>query len=160
MSRKKVLVVCSHGGHFDAAVAVLPAFRDFHVELVSYRNLGKVDLIPLSVEKLHVVMLWGSKIGFRLGVSLIVNVFEAAWILARFRPDIIFSTGSEISIPFVLIARLFTRIRFIHLETATRPQGLSISGRWMLPFCHRFFVQWSEAVGFAGDRAEFAGRVF
>jgi beta-1,4-N-acetylglucosaminyltransferase len=160
---KKVLVVCSTGGHFDAALAVLPAFRGCRVEMVSYRaevELRAYDPAAIGVGKVHLVAQWGNIIGIRLFLSFLVNFFQAFWILLRFRPAVVFSTGSEISIPVVVMARLLLIPRIVHLETATRPRKISPSGRILMPFCSEFFVQWPEAVALSGGKARFAGRVF
>lgn len=160
---KKVLVVCSTGGHFDAALAVLPAFRDCCLEMVTYRaeeELRQFSPSAYGIQKVHRISLWGNVLGLRMFLSFIANFFEATWILIRFRPKVVFSTGSEIAIPVVFMARILLDPRIIHLETATRPKKVSPSGRILMPFCDDFFVQWPEAVAMAGGKTRFAGRVF
>lgn len=161
--RKKVLVVCSYGGHFDVAVAVLPAFREWQVEMVSYRasgDLGKIDLAALSIVKLYRVSLWGLTVGPRLALSFLFNFLEAFLILFKSRPQVVFSTGAEIAIPVVIVARFLFGAKIIHLETAVHPRKVSLTGRLLLPICHEFFVQWPEAQAMLKGKARFAGRVF
>ncbi|HKP97949.1 MAG TPA: hypothetical protein VJ385_19610 [Fibrobacteria bacterium] len=160
---KKVLVVSSNGGHFDVAAAVLPAFREWTVELVYYRlkgELAHVDLESLSIRKVHRVSLWGNTVGVRLAASFCFNFLEAFFILLKARPQVVFSTGAEIAIPVALLGRLLFGARLIHLETAVHPRKVSLTGKVLYPFCHRFFVQWPEACGLMGKKAEYAGRVF
>jgi UDP-N-acetylglucosamine:LPS N-acetylglucosamine transferase len=160
---RKVLVVSSNGGHFDVAAAVFPAFRDWDVELVYYRlkgELAHVDLEALAIKRVHHVSLWGNTVGFRLAASFCFNFLEAFVILLRSRPQVIFSTGAEIAIPVALVGRFLFGARLIHLETAVHPRKVSLTGRLLHPFCHRFFVQWPEARTLIGGKAEYAGRVF
>lgn len=145
------------------AVAVLPAFRDWNVELVYYRlkgELAHVDLEALSIRKVYRVSLWGYTIGPGMLASFLFNFLEAFFILLRSRPQVIVSTGAEIAIPVALLGRFLFGARLIHLETAVHPRKVSLTGKLLYPFCHRFFIQWPEACALVGKKAEYAGRVF
>src|SRR3712207_4163963 len=52
-----------------------------------------------------------------------------AWrLIRRHRPDVILSTGAALSVPFFLIGRLHG-CRLVYVESLTRTQGLSLSGK-------------------------------
>jgi UDP-N-acetylglucosamine:LPS N-acetylglucosamine transferase len=72
----------------------------------------------------------------------LVNLWEAARILVRERPDVILSTGAGPVVPFALIARVLPGIRVIYIETAARINEPSMTGRIMYRLAHRFYYQW------------------
>lgn len=157
------MVVTSNGGHFDVAVAVLPAFAGMHVELATYRlqaEFTDIDLGELSIRGVHLMSIWSVKVGPMLALSFLFNFVEAFRMLWRVRPDVVFSTGAEIAIPVALIGKLLFRAKLLHMETAVHPRKVSLTGRLLAPFCDSLYVQWPEAVAAMGSRATFAGRVF
>jgi beta-1,4-N-acetylglucosaminyltransferase len=160
MKPKRILIITSGGGHLDNVAVILPAFEGAHTELMTYRHESTENIESLNVSKIYRVVLWAEKTGFLLGLSLLVNAFQFIRILIRSRPDIIFSTGSEIAILPFIISSLVPGIQRIHLETTTSASRLSLSGRILLRFCDRFFVQWPEMAVKYGPKARYAGRIY
>jgi UDP-N-acetylglucosamine:LPS N-acetylglucosamine transferase len=163
MAERRILVVSASGGHFDVAVACLPAFAGWRVEMATYREPGELNRFspePLGISRIHHLSVFSGKADFRMAVSFCLNFLEAFGILFRSRPHVVFSTGAELAIPVVVIARLFFRCRIVHMETAVHPRKVSLTGRIIAPLCHHFFVQWPEAAALSKGRAEYAGRVF
>lgn len=89
--------------------------------------------------------------------NLLRNVALAWRILRRQPPDLILSTGAGVSVPFFLVGKVLG-IPLVYVESVTRTEGLSLSGRMVYPLADRFFVQWPESAAKA-RRAEFAGSV-
>ncbi len=77
--------------------------------------------------------------------------------LRRRRPDAILSTGAGLAVPFFLVGRLLG-IRLVYVESVTRTESISLSGRLVYPLATRFFAQWPAAAARL-RRAEFKGRV-
>lgn len=84
---------------------------------------------------------------------------QSAWVLLRTRPDVVISVGPAVAVPVSLVAKLL-RKKVIYLESASRTQGLSLTGRLMGYLADLFFVQWEEVLPVAPRRAIFAGRLF
>ncbi len=80
----------------------------------------------------------------RSAVKLVRNLVLAVRTLRRADPDAVLSTGAALAVPFIILARLTGR-RAIYVESFTRTEGLSLSGRLVYPFATDFFVQWPEA---------------
>jgi beta-1,4-N-acetylglucosaminyltransferase len=81
-----------------------------------------------------------------------------AWrLLRQRRPDAILSTGAGLAVPFFLVGKLLG-IRLVYVESVTRTESLSLSGRIVYPLASRFFVQW-PLVAERFRRAEYAGDV-
>jgi UDP-N-acetylglucosamine:LPS N-acetylglucosamine transferase len=90
-------------------------------------------------------------------LKLARNLMAAVRIVRRFRPDAILSTGAALSVPFFLVGRL-AGARLVYVESVTRTESISLSGRIVYPLAHRFFVQWPAAAERL-RRAEHAGAV-
>jgi len=88
---------------------------------------------------------------------LIANLGLAWKLLRRDRPDAILSTGAGLAVPFFLVGKLLG-IRLVYVESVTRIETISLSGRLVYRLADRFFVQWPQAAVGRG-RAVYAGSV-
>ena len=89
-----------------------------------------------------------------------LHALQQSWrVLSQARPDAIIGAGPSLEIPIALVARL-RRIPLIHVETASRPETITLTGRiiYRLHLASRFYVQWEH---FLADypRARYAGRL-
>jgi UDP-N-acetylglucosamine:LPS N-acetylglucosamine transferase len=78
----------------------------------------------------------------------IVNFYEAWRILRSERPDVILSTGAGPAVPFAVIGRWLFSARVIFVETITRVQRPSLTGRFMYWFADDFYYQWESLARF------------
>jgi beta-1,4-N-acetylglucosaminyltransferase len=76
--------------------------------------------------------------------KLLRNYLLAVRVVLRKRPDVMLSTGAGLAVPFFLLGRL-TGARLIYVESLTRIDGPSLTGRLVYPLCDDFFVQWPTA---------------
>jgi beta-1,4-N-acetylglucosaminyltransferase len=91
-------------------------------------------------------------------VKNLLRNWVLAWrLLRKHRPDAILSTGAGVAVPFFLTGKLL-RIRLVYVESVTRTESISLTGRLVYPFADRFFVQWPAAAKRL-RRAEYAGSV-
>jgi UDP-N-acetylglucosamine:LPS N-acetylglucosamine transferase len=74
----------------------------------------------------------------------------------RRRPTAILSTGAALAVPFFIVGRLHG-IRTVYVESLTRTQSLSLSGRMVYPLASAFFVQWPGATSWR--RARYVGSI-
>lgn len=100
----------------------------------------------------HVVLARGPT--NRSARALLVNL-RLAWRLVRgTRPDAILSTGAALAVPFFLVGKLFGA-RLVYVESLTRIDGPSLTGRLVYPLADAYFVQWPQAA--RRKRARYAG---
>jgi len=85
------------------------------------------------------------------------NLFLAATVLVRERPELILTTGAAVGIPFVYVGKVLG-ITTVYVESLTRVEDLSLSGKLVYPFVDSLLVQWPEVAG-KYHRAQFRGRV-
>lgn len=147
----RVLLVCSPGGHLQQMLALKPAWVDTEHAWVT---LEGPDVGYLLADE-EVTIAHGPT---NRSVAKLVRNLALSWrVLRRRRPDAIISTGAALAVPFFLFGRLLG-IRCVYVESVTRTESLSLSGRLVYPLASRFFVQW-PAVGEGRPKAEFAGSV-
>lgn len=137
-SRSDVLLVCSPGGHLQQMLALRPAWDDFRHAWVALRAPDAEFLLADEV------VVWGHGPTNRSVSKFLLNLPLAWRTLRRLDPAVVISTGAGLAVPFLLLARLQGR-RTVYVESLTRVEGLSLSGRLLYPLAHRFFVQWPEA---------------
>lgn len=146
---RKALLVCSPGGHLLEMLLLEPSYRDLDTTWVT---LPGTDVEHLLSGR-RVILAHGptnrslSRLALNLGV---------AWrVIRRERPDVILCTGAALAVPFFLVGRLL-RVRLVYVESLTRIDTLSLSGRLVYPLATRFFVQWPQ-VARRRRRATYAG---
>jgi beta-1,4-N-acetylglucosaminyltransferase len=82
---------------------------------------------------------------------------KLAWKVVRSeRPDVILSTGAALAAPFFLVGKLHGA-RLVYVESLTRIDAPSLTGRLVYPLTDAFFVQWPEASRW--KRARYVGRL-
>jgi beta-1,4-N-acetylglucosaminyltransferase len=136
-SNKKcsVLLVCSAGGHLMEMLTLEPAYSDCDTTWVTLPGADVDHLLQgREVELAH-----GPT--NRSILNLLRNLRVAWRVIRRRRPDVILSTGAGIAVPFFVVGRLFG-CRQIYVESLTRTQGLSMTGKLAYPFIDEVFVQW------------------
>ena len=157
--RLKTLCIVSGGGHIEEAAECFEAFRDTDLVVAVYRHHGEMASFthPL-VSRVRLVSLYGAK-GWRLYLSLLVNLLEFFRIFLRERPDILFSTGSEIAIGPFILGKILFRTKNIFLETVTRIGACTVTAYWVYRWCDLFLVQWPHQTAMFGPKARYEGRV-
>jgi UDP-N-acetylglucosamine:LPS N-acetylglucosamine transferase len=157
--RLTALCIVSGGGHLEEAVECFDAFKGADLVVVVYKHKGEMASFahPL-VRRVRLVSLWGAK-GPLLYLSLIVNLFQFFWIFLRERPDILFSTGSEIAIGPFIMGKVLWRTKNIYIETVTRIRQCTVTAYWVYRWSDLFLVQWPHQVKWFGPKARYEGRV-
>lgn len=149
MEATRVLLVCSPGGHLQQMLALEPAWRGAQR---SWVTLAGADVGYLLTEE-RVELGHGPT---NRSIANLVRNLALAWrVVRRERPDAILSTGAGLAVPFFLVGKLLRR-RLVYVESVTRTETISLSGRLVYRLADRFFVQWPDAAERL-RRAEYAG---
>lgn len=129
----KICIVSSCGGHLTEVRALLPAYQaEPHFYVLNDQALLPADMQGRTHFIAHSERDW----------KFLLNLWEAWRILWRERPDVILSTGAGPAVPFALIGKLFFRTHVIFIETITRIDAPSMTGRLMYRLADDFFYQW------------------
>jgi beta-1,4-N-acetylglucosaminyltransferase len=144
------LLVCSPGGHLMQMLRLRPAWQDMRRIWITLEAADSAHL--LSEE--HAVLAHGPT--NRSVRAFFVNL-RLAWKVVRSeRPDVILSTGAALAAPFFLVGKLYGA-HLVYVESLTRINAPSLTGRLVYPLADAFFVQWPEAARW--KRARYVGRL-
>jgi beta-1,4-N-acetylglucosaminyltransferase len=147
----RVLLVCSPGGHLQQMLALRPAWEGFDR---AWATLEGADVDYLLREE-RVTLAHGPT---NRSLKMAFRNLAVAWRLIRsHRPEAILSTGAGIAVPFFLVGKLL-RVRLVYVESVTRTESISLSGRLLYPLADRFFTQWPGSAK-QRRRAEYAGAI-
>ena len=133
----KLLLACTSGGHFST-MRSLKLFWSVH-ERTWVTDFKKDTEILEDEEKVY----WFPYQAPRDLLALILNIPKTLRVIYAEKPDIIVSTGASLAINFALFAKLFG-IKFIYIESISRSEELSLTGRIVYLLSSEFYVQWPE----------------
>src|SRR6267142_5517847 len=123
----KICLVSSCGGHLTEIRALAPAYEAYsHFYVLNDRIGLPHDMEGRTYFITHSERDW----------KVLLNVCEAFRILLRERPDAILSAGAGPAVPFGLVGRIFFGCRVIYVETVTRINAPSLTGRIMYWLAH------------------------
>jgi beta-1,4-N-acetylglucosaminyltransferase len=142
----KICLVCSHGGHLAEMLQLCEAIEGFETFYFSYdatttRALPNAHLVPNMASN---------------PIELVKNLARIWRLFRAERPDLVLSTGAEIALPAIAVAKLL-RVPMIYVECGAQVTRPSFTGRFMYWLADRFYVQWPELAQVYGPRAIYAG---
>lgn len=132
-TKKRILAVASGGGHWVQLLRLRPAFEDHQVEYLS-TNEGYQDDVA---GRLHVVAdanMWQKP-------KLIKMFAEVAWVVIRFRPDVVITTGAAPGFAAIVFGKLIGA-RTIWLDSVANSEELSASGKHAKRWADAWLTQW------------------
>ena len=132
---KKILAVASAGGHWVQLLRLSPAFEGHRLEYLSTNSGYQADVaVPL-----HVVTdanIWEKK--------LLVKMFiEVAWVLIKYRPNIVITTGAAPGFAAIVLGRLLGA-RTVWIDSIANSEELSNSGKHARRFASAWVTQWQH----------------
>lgn len=133
----KIMLTCTSGGHFST-MRGLELFWSQH-ERVWVTDLKQSTEILVGQDKVY----WFPYQAPRDWLAVLFNLPKTFKILLKERPDIIVSTGASIAVNFVIAAKILG-IRFLYVESISRSDELSLSGKLIYPLADEFYVQWQQ----------------
>ncbi len=129
----KICIVSSCGGHLTEVRALRSAYARYpHHYVLNDRALLPPDMEGNTRFITHSERDW----------RFFLNLWEAFGILRAERPDVILSTGAGPAVPFALVGRYLFGCRVLFVETITRVNAPSMTGRLMHALAHDFYYQW------------------
>lgn len=135
----KLLLVCNPGGHFSTMMGLKKFWSQHQREWVTYSRFDTEAL--RGKEKVHWVIMQEARM---LGRALI-NFVVALFILYKSKPDLVISTGAGLAVPFIYASKLLG-IKTAYVESISRSEVLSLSGKLVYKIVDDFYVQWPDVV--------------
>lgn len=147
-----VLLVCSSGGHLLQMTGLKEVLASQRLVWVTF---DKSDAHTLLAGE---TVIYAHGPTNRNIPNLLRNLRLASRVIGTLRPVAVISTGAGLAVPFAWIARARS-IPFIYIESVTRIDRLSLSGRLVAPAAANLYVQWPELAARI-PRATYAGPMF
>jgi len=133
MTGFKVCIVSSCGGHLTEVRTLKAAYQRY----AHFYVLNDAALLPNDMQGCTQFIVHSER-----DLKFFINLWEAFCILRRERPHVILSTGAGPAVPFAIVGRFLFSCRVIFVETITRIDAPSMTGRIMYRLAHDFYFQW------------------
>jgi len=146
------LLVCSSGGHLLQLTLMSDAWEDCARVWITF---DKSDSRVLLANE-RVIHAYGPT--NRNLRNFLRNLRLAVHVLRRERPAAMLTTGAGVAVPFAWLSRL-GGVPVFYVESVTRIEEMSLSGRMIRPVAEQVFVQWPELAA-TSPRLRFAGNLF
>lgn len=147
----KIALICSSGGHFLQLYSLREFWQECDHFWVTFSMEDTNSLLKSErVYKAHSPT-------NRNFINFIRNIFLSFPILSKERPELVVSTGAGVAVPFIYAAKIL-RIKTLYIESLTRVEDLSLTGKMIYPVVDDLLVQWPELAK-KYKKAKFAGQV-
>lgn len=146
----KIGLVCSHGGHQTELLYLMEAFKGHDIFFTTYDS-------PRS-KSLNYRKYLFPNFGQR-PAQVFLYIPKILSVLLRERPSLLVSNGAEIAIPFFYLGKLLG-IKTMFIETYTRIDEPTVTGKMVYPVSNIFIVLWPEMLKKYGKKARYYGGLF
>ncbi|KAF1688287.1 polysaccharide biosynthesis protein [Pseudoxanthomonas taiwanensis] len=149
---KRILLICSSGGHMVQLKRLLPATADkgsLYLAAVGAHNLGA----EAQFEGIFDIPDFNRQSVFRA----FRGSFAVTRAVMKVRPTHVISTGAAPGIIGIAVARLMGA-RTLWVDSIANTRRLSMSGRFALLFSTHVFTQWPDLAA-ADGRPSYKGRL-
>lgn len=131
-----ILAVASGGGHFIQLLRLRPAFAGAKLHYVTTIRGYEGDVAP---DRIHVVR--DANRHDKLG--LMVMSLQILWLVVRYRPAVIISTGAAPGYAAIRLGRLLGA-RTCWVDSIANAEEMSMSGRKLQGRCDMWLTQWQH----------------
>jgi len=146
---KKICIVCSAGGHLTELKKLLPYLKKHEIVFFTFR-IGNIRSVPKKYKTIYTIN--PSRNIFKF-FKVIKNSIS---FLKKEKPKVIISSGGGVAVPLCTLAKLLNK-KLIFIETSSRIDKPSITGKILYPFANLFFVQWKSLLKKYGKKAIYGG---
>lgn len=167
-----VMFASNDGGHFAEMAALTPLFSKYDSVIVTDNKRANKDIPGFeNVRAIEFAMAFAQRRDkLRDSKKDNITVWDYATcyirlyrecndVFKKYRPKIIISAGSNISVPLCIIAKLHGA-KFIHIENKAKVYSKTISGRLTEKIADKIIVQWPEMIDVYKGKADYYGILF
>lgn len=145
-ARKRILAVASGGGHWVQLRRLAPAFEGHEVVYLTTEPSYKSEVAPAKFFTVKDASRW-NKFG------LIKQAFQVLWILLRFRPHKVITTGAAPGFFAVRLGKLLGA-ECCWLDSIANAEQLSLSGERAGPAADLWLTQWEHLAAPDGPKCK------
>ncbi len=130
-SKKKILAVASHGGHWVQLNRLNSSFyghQTLYISTFKARKKNYRSVVDANMDK---------------KLKLLIQFLQLFFIILAFRPHVIISTGASVGFFSLLIGRIF-RCKTIWVDSIANGEEMSLSGKKVKRFANIWLSQWPD----------------
>jgi len=143
MKKKKIILICSDGGHLAQILELKELFTQYDYLLVSEKTEATIEL----KEKYNIRFLKGRPKGERgimFWFSIVANMFLSLRLLLTHYPKVIITTGSHTAVPMCILGKIFF-VKIVWILSFATINSKAKSASLIYPIADKFVVQWETA---------------
>ena len=139
--KKKVMFICSAGGHLTEMLKIDILFKKYDYVLVTEKN----DISIKLKDKYNIdYLMYGSRYyPFKYIFVFSCNFLRSMYLFFKYKPDLVYTTGAHTCVVMCYIAKLFKK-KIIFVEVFDRINNPTLSGRMVHRIADTFIVQHEE----------------
>lgn len=142
---KKVMFICSVGGHLTQMLQIKKIFNKYNYVLVTEKT-GVTESMKDQYNMEYLT--YGSrKYIIKYLFIFSFNILKSLFLFAKYRPQVIVTTGTHTAVPMCYIGKLFGK-KIIYIESFAKRTSPTLSGRMVYPIANVFVVQWKSMLQF------------
>lgn len=138
---KRVMFVASAGGHLSEILELEPLFKDYNVTLVTENTPSTLNL--KDKYNLKYVGYGSKQYMFRYVFIFTFNILKSIYLILRYRPKVIITTGAHTGGIFVTVGKILGK-KTIYIESMAKVNDLSKTGKFVYNIVDKFYVQWED----------------
>lgn len=150
------MFISSAGGHLTELLKVSSLFSKYESVLVTEKN--DISLRLSGDYKIEYLMYGSRYYPFRYIFVSFVNFFKSIFLFFKYRPDLIYTTGTHTCVLMCYLAKLFKK-KIIFVEVFDRIYSPTLSGRMVYPIADTFLVQHEELLK-SYPKAKYVGGIY
>ena len=134
---KKICFIASSGGHLEQINQLKGIMDIYNYFYVTEKTKATIQI----KEKKYFIIDNPRKNIFVFIIRMIILIFQSLKIFLNEKPDIIISTGANITIPMCFIAKVF-RKKVVFIESFAKIDKPSKTGKILYKIADLFIIQW------------------
>lgn len=139
--KKKIILICSDGGHLAQILELKDWFIQYDYLLVTEKA---PSTLPLK-KSYNIKFLAGRSSGKKRNLSFFIKLFHNFFLTIRIiighYPKVIITTGSHTAVPMCLLGKLLG-IKIVWILSYARISSRAFSADIIYPIANKFIVQW------------------
>ncbi len=139
---KKIVLISSLGGHLEQLLSLNDVINNYNSYIITEKN-SSTEKLQKKYEKINYLPYISRKNIFVFLINYMKCLFLSIVFFFRIKPEIIVTTGAGCVIPMCLCAKIFRR-KIIFIETFSRIDSKTLTGRICYYFADIFIVQWED----------------
>ena len=131
---RKVLAVCSGGGHWVQMKRILPSLEGHRGFVATVHESARTEVDCERFLVINDASMWTKG-------ALVVSALRVLWTVLRVRPDVVLSTGAAPGFFAILFGKLLGA-RTVWIDSIANAEQLSLSGQKAGRFADLWLTQW------------------